>query len=191
MKSITLLLEDHRQIARAVDILEEMATGAKHGLELHDNDVTALMQFMVCFGDRIHQGREEGVLFPALMANPGQGNYSKLTSLGFDHQRQRYLIQGIQESAGREDKKDFVFCATRLVEIVREHLKEEETILFPLAATLLSPDDDERVASDMEAYDKHYENEKLPGLLCSLGDLEAKYLGKAHAELNLRRHQAS
>jgi hemerythrin-like domain-containing protein len=187
MKATALLLEDHKQIARALDILEEMATGARHGRKPNKQDLKDLLKLLEGLGDRIHQGREEGLLFPALLQDRKQTNYLKLRKLAFEHERQRSLIEGLHEAAAANDAKDFVFCATRLVQILRDHLRDEEVQLFPLANSALSRAEDERVTSDMARYDERWQREKLPGLLRRLDELEAKYFGKRHLQVRKLR----
>jgi hemerythrin-like domain-containing protein len=150
MKATALLLEDHKEIRRVAEILEEIARRAKHGQASEAQDVKTLLAFLESFGDRFHQEREESFLFPSLLRDRGQKNYSKLRRLSFEHERQRYLIQGLRESTLTTNARDLVFCATRLAEVLREHLAEEESALFPLADSTLSPAEDQQLAEWMQ-----------------------------------------
>jgi hemerythrin-like domain-containing protein len=181
MKSIELLLDDHKCIRRGIEVLDEMARRAKHGEKPNKKDLKDLVEFLDIFGDRLHQGREEVILFPALSRD--HNHYSKVRSLIYDHERQDFLIQGLQESILASSMRDFVFCATRLVEILGQHLDEEETTLFPLANSVLSSTEDEHVAADLAGYDKSWQAQKLPALLRRLENLESKYLGPAHGKV--------
>jgi len=138
--------------------------------------VQDILDFLGGFGDRVHQGREEGILFPALLLDHEQKNYRELCSLIFEHNRQRSLIQGLQESLLAKDKKDFVYCANRLVEILRLHIGDEEETLLPLANSTLSSDQDERVEADMKKQDEVWQQQNIPLLLGRLDQLESKYV---------------
>ena len=187
MKSITLLLEDHQQMLRAVEIMEEMLIRARHGQKPDIQDLNEILAFLDGFGDRIHQAREEGVLFPALLRDPGQANYPKLSSLRFEHDRHRSLIEGLQKACAVEDLESFCSCCARLTAILRDHIQDEETNLFPLVTSVLSTADDEQIARDMQGYDSIWQSEKLPQLARRLGELELKYLGKAHVDARALR----
>ena len=59
MKSMTFLIEDHRKILRALNVLEEMAARVQRGQKLNEKDVKGILAFLEGFGDRHHQGKEE------------------------------------------------------------------------------------------------------------------------------------
>jgi hemerythrin-like domain-containing protein len=117
-----------------------------------------------------------------LLQGPGQKNYRELCTLIFEHNRQRSLIEGLQDSALAKKTEKFVFYATRLTGILRTHIQQEEDILFPLVDATLSAAEDDRVVTAMKAYDKQWQDRELPGLLGKLDRLEAEYLRKAHAQ---------
>jgi len=178
MKSRNVLLADHSQILRALTVLEEMALRVQRWQEPNEKDVKSLVAFLRGFADTHHQGREEFVLFPALLRDCGQKNYRELCSLIFEHNRQRSMIDGIADSMFTRKKKDFVYYANNLVKILRSPLKEEDEFLFPLMELTFSPADDERVAHDMKVYDHQWQEKELPGLLRSLDKLASKYFSK-------------
>lgn len=178
MKSTALLSEDHQHMLRALNVLESMALLAERGQRPDERDVKTLLEFLEGFGDRIHQGREESILFPALLRDREQKNYQELSSLTFDHNRQRSLIDGLQDALLTRTNKDFVYCANRLVEILRHHIQEEEKTLFPLVDSTFSRDDDARVVEDMKAQDMAWFDENIPRLLRELDNLDAKYSTK-------------
>src|SRR4029453_7614220 len=126
-----------------------------------ETDVRKLLEFLDGFGDRIHQGREEGILFPALLRDRAQKNYQELSSLIFEHDRQRSLIAGLQDAMLTRTNRDFMYCANRLVQILRQHIQEEEKTLFPLVGSTFSRDDDARVVEDMKTQDKAWFDENI------------------------------
>jgi hemerythrin-like domain-containing protein len=179
MKSTNLLADDHRQILRVLNVLEEMAARVQRGEEPVETDVKRVVEFLEGFGDSHHQGREESVLFPALLRDRGQKNHRELSHMIFEHNRQRSLIGGIADSMLTRKRKDFVYYASHLVKILRTHLREEEDLLFPLIQATLSPNDDEGVVRDMTDYDRQWQERELSGLLRSLDNLESTYCRKA------------
>jgi hemerythrin-like domain-containing protein len=184
MKSTALLLEDHKHILRALRVLEEMAALVKRGNKKNDKDVQDVLEFLNGFADRIHQGREESILFPALLRDPGQKNYKELSGLIFEHNRQRSLIEGLHDSIASKEPKDFVYYATRFVEILRHHIQEEEQTLFPLSNSTLSPAEDERIAEGMQNEDRVWQDQNVARLLHQLDYLESKYTAKTPTGLH-------
>jgi hemerythrin-like domain-containing protein len=177
MKSRNLLLEDHRHILRVLNVLEEMAARVQRGQKPNENDVKGVVEFLKGFGDSRHQGKEESVLFPALLRGSGQKNYRELCHLIYEHNQERTMVNRIADSLMPRKTKDFVYFAGHLVTILRSHLKEEDEVLLPLMKETFSAADDERVAREMKTYDRRWKGD-LAGLLLSLDNLESKYCRK-------------
>ncbi|HET9218780.1 MAG TPA: hemerythrin domain-containing protein [Terriglobia bacterium] len=176
MKSTDLLRDDHRHMVAALDVVREMAARADTNQNVSESDVKCMLKFLRDFGDRHHQGKEESVLFPALLHDPTQRNYERLCCLVFEHNRQRSLIEGLEESLLTKNTKDFSYYATRLSMILREHIKEEEEVVFPLVESTLTAVEDERVASEMQHYDAAWQATQRTSQLQVLADMESKYL---------------
>src|SRR5262245_12346592 len=123
MKSIDLLLNDHKRLLLASGILDEMAATVERGHPVSETDLADLFRFLEEFGDRHHHGLEEGVLFPALLNDLEQKNYQRLCGFVFEHERQRSLINGLHDSLLTKSVKDFTFCARRFSEVLRRHIR--------------------------------------------------------------------
>jgi len=178
MKARTLLLEDHRQILRVLNVLEEVTARVQRGQKPNEKDVKGVVEFLKGFGDSLHQGKEETILFPALLLGPGQKNHRKLGHLIFEHNQERTLINRLADSMMTRKIKDFVYFGGHLVTILRSHLREEDEVLLPLMKETFSAADDERVARDMKTYDRRWQDGDLAGMLRSLDGLESKYCRK-------------
>ena len=176
MKSTEFLLQQHKHLIAASDVLSEIAGNVEGGHSVNEADLADLLRFLEEFGDRYHQGVEEGVLFPALMLDPAQKHYHRLHGLIFEHERQRSLIEGLHDSLFTKNNKDFVYYARRLNEVLRAHIKEEEEVLFPLVESTLSVADDDRVALEMKAFDTAWQERELNDLLRRLSAMKSKYL---------------
>lgn len=177
MKATQLLMDDHKQILRALVVLEQMVVRVEQ-VEMLNSDVKDIVRFLSHFADRHHhQGKEEGILFPALMQDRGQKNYRELRAMIFEHNQERSLVEGIEESIQTRRTLDFIFYAGRLVQILRAHIQKEDQILGGLVDSELSPQEDDRVARDLLNYEHVWKEKELPGLLHRLSEMESKYLG--------------
>ena len=182
MKSTDLLLEDHKNILGALDVLAEIAGRAERGQIVNQEDVESILDFLKGFGDQHHQGKEEHLLFPALLRDRAQKNYPELCALVFEHDRHRSLVEGLSESMVTKHTKDLVYYAKRLNEILRAHIKQEEEGLFPLVDSALSTAEDEIVALDMQAYDSVWQERELSTQLRKLADMKSKYLANSSSQ---------
>jgi hemerythrin-like domain-containing protein len=178
MKSTDVLREDHKHLLRALNILMEIAAHAERDQSADPKALKTLLEFLEGFGDRHHQGKEESVLFTALLRDQEQKNYQKLCALTFEHNRERSLVIGLQDSVLTKNSRDFVYYAKRLNDTLRAHIKEEEEVLFPLVESTLSPAEDERVLREMKSFDTAWQEAQLSSQLRSLADMESKYLSK-------------
>ena len=181
MKSIALLMEDHKVMLRVLDVLAEMASRAEREQYVNQEDIKDVVDFLRGFGDSYHQGREEGVLFPALLRVSPQQNYHELSGQVFEHNRQRSLIEGLHDSILTKKTKEFIYCARHLNLLLRAHMEQEDNTVFRLVDSTLSADEDERVARDLKAYDQSWQDRELSGLLRRLEKLEAKYFKEVRA----------
>jgi hemerythrin-like domain-containing protein len=175
MRATALLREDHKQILRALNILERMSARAQRGGGLEESDLEHILQFLHGFADRHHQGKEEGVFFPSLLKDRSQKHYPELCKAIFEHDRERSLVEGLQDSARTRNTKDFVYYANRLIAVLREHIEKEERILFELADSTLSGAEDDRVVTDMQNYELTWQQNVLSQLLSRLDELESRY----------------
>jgi hemerythrin-like domain-containing protein len=176
MKTTDLLAQDHQHMLEALNILGEMAERTRLHQVVDRKDLETLIGFFKGFGDLHHQGKEEAVLFPALLLDRDQKHYRQVCGCIFEHNRERSLIEGLQESILAHSFAEFVYYAGRLNELMRAHIREEEKILFPIVNKILTPSDDARVFQDMAAYDKAWQQTHLSEQLDALSELKLRYL---------------
>ena len=67
MKCTDLLIQEHKIILRALDVLDHMATRVENSQLVAFEDVETLLRFLRGFADDHHQAQEESALFPELM----------------------------------------------------------------------------------------------------------------------------
>jgi hemerythrin-like domain-containing protein len=182
MKATQLLKDEHGHILRALSVLEEMAARATRGETINKKDAEDMVHILEGFADRHHQGKEEAILFPALLQDRDQRYYNVLCCLIFEHNRERFLVQGLEESVRSGNTRDFVYCATSLVDKLRNHIEKEEEGLFSLADSVLSAQEDERVNSEMQQFERAWQQHVLTRLRSRLDELEAEYCPQRSTE---------
>jgi len=182
MKATALLIEDHHHLRRALNVLRHMSARARQNAEFDPGAASKLLRFLQDFADQHHQGKEENVLFPALLRDRHQKNYPSLCALIFEHNRERSLAEGLEEAIQTKAASDFSYYADRLADVLTRHIEVEERDLFALADAVLDPHQDAAVAEEMRRYEQVWQVEKLPAQLRILAELETEYLGRARAQ---------
>ena len=66
MKSTDLLMQEHKLILRALDVLDAVADSMESTGTADQADVDKVLNFLRWFADAHHQAKEETILFPAL-----------------------------------------------------------------------------------------------------------------------------
>jgi hemerythrin-like domain-containing protein len=171
MKCTDLLMQDHKIILRSLDVLQAMAIQVENGGRITSEDLETLLRFLRRFGDEHHHIKEESALFPELMRN-AQAERGPLRHLLFEHDQERSLVGGLEEAIRTKKNAELVLFASRLAAGIRNHIRKEDSILFPIIDVLLSKNQDENIANEFDKFRIDI------GLLGDLHRLEWTYLRK-------------
>jgi hemerythrin-like domain-containing protein len=176
MKCIEIVIQDHGVIRRGVDILEGMMKKLEDGERIEISDVKGLLKFLQAFGDGYHQSVEEKSLFPALVRATPQG--SPVHELVLAHGEERALVDWMLEALSSRRVVDFVYSSRRYIQLIRNHMDKEESVLGKLAEQLLPGDEDDLVAVEFN------KNFKQPECFVNFSRLEGKYPPLVGSPLN-------
>jgi len=172
MKCTDLLIQDHKVILRCLLVLEQMAACVDQGEQLLQEDVGLLVRFLRAFADEHHQMKEECALFPELR-HASSAQDRPLHQMLFEHDQERSLVEGLEDSMCTKKGIEFAHFANRLTALIRNHIYKEDNILFDIVERSLSPEQDERVVAEFNKFQIN------PSFLADLRRLEWKYLRKA------------
>jgi hemerythrin-like domain-containing protein len=130
---IDILRGDHRLILAGLDLLERAAEQEAHSGLIAEGWWAVLLGWFRTFADRSHHGREEAVLFPAMLrvGLPAEGG--PVDVMLEEHDAGRVLVRAMA-AAGGESRSAL---AGRFAALLRTHIDKEEEILFPMAESLL------------------------------------------------------
>jgi len=172
MKCTDLLIQEHKIILRAMDVLDHMATRVENSQPVAPEDVETLLRFLRGFADDHHQAQEESALFPELMRTSAW-HEDPLRHMVFEHDQERSLVDGLEDALRTKKGSDFVHFANRLTQLIRNHIHKEENILFEAAHRCLSAEQDDRVVTEINKFQID------PKSLADLRRLEWAYLSRA------------
>jgi hemerythrin-like domain-containing protein len=175
MKSTKFLMQEHKLILRALDVIDNMAAWAEKNGALDEVDIGDILDFLRWFADAHHQAKEDTILFPALKrAAAAQGR--AVDHMMLEHEQERALIEQIETSVRLAKIQEFIGYANRLSSTLRNHIYKEDDILFEFTKTALNPEIDDSVVGQLEKFDTAFDKEVLAEKISRLRALEWKYL---------------
>jgi hemerythrin-like domain-containing protein len=139
-----VLREEHGTIMKMLAALQKFSARL---MDLKDGDVKdleALIEFFEIYVDRYHHGKEEQHLFPALCLARTPNIDSLVKSLIDDHCQARKDMEELRSHAAAihsytgVEPVEFTEAAQRYVELVRKHIRRENSELLPLIEEKLS-----------------------------------------------------
>lgn len=152
------LSQEHRTIEALLDCFEALLDET-HRLDRLDPGIAVeLLASFREFAEGAHQEKEERLLFPALQARGGAERRLVATLLDGhrgDRRALETLGQGL-EAAAYDDpfSRDLFVCRGRAyVARMREHVREEDEVLLPLARRVLDHDQERTLARAFERVD--------------------------------------
>lgn len=147
--ALEVLREEHRWIARLLDLLEHLAAAGRRDGRLAAEPAAEILSLFVHFADGLHQEREESCLFARLFARVRSVEERlALGRLCGEHEEERRALRALSESLlgaiyGRSgDLAAFLRASDAFVRLHRRHLADETRALLPMAERLLTAEDD-------------------------------------------------
>src|SRR5437773_12153584 len=113
MKCTDLLIQEHKIILRAMDVLDHMATRVENSQPVAPEDVATLLRLLRGFADDHHHAQEESALFPELMQTSAW-HEGPLRHMVFEHDHERSVVVGPADALRTAQGWDFVDFASRL-----------------------------------------------------------------------------
>lgn len=176
-QAIADLRHEHDAILSALQILERMAERAGRG-EVAAADLAAFLDFLREFVDRCHHGKEEGLLFPALIGAGLAEHGGFIDELHAEHVQGRELVRRMASASAPLQADEFAAAAAAYVNHLRAHIDKENAALFSMAERLLDAPDMEALAQAFaEHEDKVIGQGRHEQLHALLQRLKSRYLG--------------
>jgi hemerythrin-like domain-containing protein len=162
MEATNILMDEHKVIERVLTALEYAADRVANGEELPTAFFTDAALFIRNFADGCHHRKEEGVLFTALTDSGMAAGNGPIAVMLAEHEQGRFFTRGMDDAARRWQAGDLsargevVSNARNYVALLRQHIRKENNILFPLADRVIPLDRQEKITIDFE----HIEHEE-------------------------------
>lgn len=152
------LREEHVIIERALSVLEALAVAVETGRQVPQERVASLLDLLKTFADKCHHGKEEQILFPALLATKAAHAKTTVDDLLKEHEAGRAAVRrmsdGIAAWSKPEARRLFAAAAHDYVDLLRRHIAKETEGLLPLSERLLPESEQLALAGKFEEMEK-------------------------------------
>jgi hemerythrin-like domain-containing protein len=159
MDAVQVMMNEHEQILRVLEAFDAFADGVNdppgHKLEL-ENFITFIRQY----ADERHHGKEEQVLFAAMIRNGFPPEQGPVGMMLFEHQEMRGLVSELGALARQDapwsssDTERVADVARSYTSMLREHIMKENEMLYPMAMEHLPPSVQDQIDVECAALDK-------------------------------------
>jgi len=177
-----MLREEHGATMRMLAVLQKFFATLVDLKEGEAQDLKALIEFFEIYVDRYHHGKEEQILFPALSRARTAKIDSLISSLIDDHRQARMGMELVKynvvtlHSCSGADRNDFSERAERYVDLLRKHIRKENSELLPLIEERLSATERLQMAGQFNDLEKEtLGSSGLETFLASVHRLSEKY----------------
>jgi len=181
VQSVTTELEaEHRVIQKVVSVMAALQDDLTVDHAVDVGALRGVVEFMRVFGDELHHGKEEDVLFPALEAAGVPVKGCPIGTLRAEHDKGRALVTELADAIDGHESRDasargeIVRVLGELMELYPRHIWKEDYLAFPMSDKVLSDEVKAEVARRYEAVDERLAE------ACERMELLAEALHRAH-----------
>jgi hemerythrin-like domain-containing protein len=183
MDAIETLMNEHRLIEQTLDALVGFGDEVERRGGTEKAELGRFVTFFREFADGCHHGKEEDILFAAMVESGFPRDGGPIAVMLHDHERGRELVRALRAKAEASapwtdaDRREVGEAARAFSALLRAHIHKEDAILYPMAEQHLPP---ETMQSVSEACDRYEEAPERSGKHEQLHAL-AEELIRAHA----------
>lgn len=187
MDAVETLMSEHRVIEQVLDALEGFAEDVVRRGATEKQELGRFVTFVREFADACHHGKEEDILFAAMVEAGFPRNGGPIAVMLHEHDRGRALVGILKAKAEQEgpwtdaDRQEVAEVARGYAAMLHAHIHKEDAILYPMAEQHLAAEVMARVAEECERYEAAREgtHEQLHALA---EELVARHAPAVHPE---------
>lgn len=172
-KAITDLTNDHEAILTALSVFSRILDNLKQSAHLDEEELLDFINFLKEFADKCHHGKEEGILFPAMVAAGVPDRGGPIAVMMAEHIQGRGFIHEMEESLEEPpDMVRFEKAGRNYIDLLRVHIQKENNVLFPMADKMIAAAELEQMYTAFEEHEEkvigHGRHEELHAMLDAL-----------------------
>ncbi len=155
MEATDTLMAEHRVIEGVLQALAAAADALERGQAVRPGFFTDGAAFAAGFADDCHHKKEEGVLFPTMIAHGVPEQAGPIPVMLAEHARGRQYIRELRAAAARLEAGEpaageVVAQARGYVMLLSQHIAKEDRILFPMAGKVIPANEQPAVSQAFE-----------------------------------------
>lgn len=177
------LVAEHVNIVKCLDVLTRLGQQAE-GPNPPLDAMQAAVTFVREYADRLHHGKEEDLLFPAMEANGMPREMGPIACMLKEHELGRAAVGRLEDGidalrAGKADGgAEFAEAAATYVALLREHIIKENEILFAMAEDILPAETKATLLTQFASVEQdEIGEEAVAAQLTALEQLAGEFLG--------------
>ncbi len=133
---IQKLVNEHMLIKEFLSLVPELCETIQKDLLGSKQIIFQCVEFITQFADKFHHAKEEDILF-----SYAKGNEYILNVMLEDHKKGRYYVKSILLGLETEDASFITYSLKHYRELLTEHIKKEDEILYPWIERTMSASD--------------------------------------------------
>jgi hemerythrin-like domain-containing protein len=161
MHAIEILTSEHRLIEATLDALLVWSEQAgRRNSTCCAAELRPFLAFLREFVDECHHGKEEQVLFAAMKAHGVAGPCGPIEVMLHEHDQGRALMARLEGFAQKpqpwtgDDLTEVADLALTYAALMRQHIRKEDTILYPMAAARLPEAAQRELSQGFERFER-------------------------------------
>jgi hemerythrin-like domain-containing protein len=150
------LVKEHEDIRRMLAVVMEMCRRLESGADVPPEHVEQAIDFIRGFADSYHHAKEEDLLFPAMERSGIPRDDGPIAVMLAEHDEGRAFVRAAAEAVERlrqGDSSARPVIASNLrnyAGLLDGHIEKENQVLYPMADSRLSGDDQSQLERDFE-----------------------------------------
>jgi len=180
MDPIKKLMEEHRVIETVIGALPAFSASLDEGAESARQDLAGFVTFIRKFADAYHHGKEEDMLFTAMVESGMPREGGPIAVMFADHEQGRAYVatlKKVAEAAGplsADEITEVRFAAAGYADLLHDHIMKEDQILYPMALKVVPAERLEAMAAQFTEYEAR-ESAAAEVLASEAAELVAKF----------------
>lgn len=147
MDPINTLMNKHRLIEKMLGAMAGYMEGLARTGTADRADLARFVDFLAGYADAVHHGKEEDLLFDAMVRSGFSATSGPVAAMLADHTQNRQYTQALRTAALREgaawteaEIQEVIGTAGAYTYLLSAHIQKEDGILYPMAMQQLSDD---------------------------------------------------
>lgn len=182
MDSISLMVEEHKNIKRMLKVIRRYCFRILKGQEVDYKDFYKIIDFIRNYADSHHHGKEEKMLFNRMADELGPAA-EKLVTHGMlvEHDLGRLYTKQLEEAISKvldgdeEAKLDVIGNAIGYGDLLNRHIDKEDRIVYEFARKNLAEDTLKKINYETQVFENRAKEKNIQqNYLDLLNELESK-----------------